>query len=150
MARYLLDTNVLLRIANVADAQHQVATAATLKLISSGNEASVTPQGLIEFWSVATRPVANNGLDWDPLRVEQQLQTFLRRFPLLDDGPAVFDAWRRLVAVHGVRGKQVHDARLVAVMEAHQISHILTFNVAAFVRYPGVTVVNPTSITPVP
>jgi predicted nucleic acid-binding protein len=150
MARYLLDTNVLLRIANGADAQHGPATAATLQIIANGDEICLTPQVVIEFWSVATRPAVNNGLDWAPSRVEQQVQTFLNRFQLLEDVSTVFDAWRRLVAAHDVRGKRVHDARLVAVMETHQLTHILTFNVVDFVRYPAITAVNPTSITPVP
>jgi predicted nucleic acid-binding protein len=150
MARYLLDTNVLLRIANAADAQHHLATAATLQIISNGDDVFLTPQTLVEFWSVATRPVANNGLDWEPSRVEQQIQTFLRRFRLVEDIAAIFDSWRGLVAAHAVRGKRVHDARLVAVMQTYQLSPILTFNVVDFARYPNITAVNPTSVTPVP
>jgi predicted nucleic acid-binding protein len=150
MARYLLDTNVLLRIANATDAQHQLAAAATLQLISNGDNLVLTPQTLIEFWSVATRPLQANGLGWEPLRVDLQIQTFLGRFPLLDDVAAIFPSWRRLVEGHQVRGKQVHDARLAAVMDVHQISHILTFNVLDFVRYPNIMAVNPASVTPVP
>lgn len=150
MARFLLDTNVLLRTANGDDAQNSVASDATIQLIADGHDVFLAPQNIIEFWSVATRPLANNGLDWESSRVVQQVQTSLSRFQLVQDDGAIFNAWRRLVADRQVRGKRVHDARLVAVMETHQITHILTFNVADFVRYPKVTAVNPTSITPVP
>jgi predicted nucleic acid-binding protein len=34
----------------------------------------------------------------------------------------------------------VHDARLAAVMLAHGVNHILTFNVDDFRRYPGIVV----------
>ena len=149
MPRFLLDTNVLLRTANGADAQNAVASEAFIQVISDGHEVFLSPQNIIEFWSVATRPLANNGLDWDWSRVEQQVQTFLSRFHLLYDNAAIFDAWRRLVVTHQVRGKSVHDARLVAVMETHQITHILTFNVVDFVRYPSITAVNPIGIAPV-
>lgn len=40
-----------------------------------------------------------------------------------------------------VRGRQVYDARLVAVMLAHGITHILTFNGNHFRRFTGITVV---------
>lgn len=41
----------------------------------------------------------------------------------------------------GAKGRQVHDANVVATMQAHGISYLLTHNVADFRRYePGVTV----------
>jgi predicted nucleic acid-binding protein len=64
-------------------------------------------------------------------------------FHVLSDTPAVFAHWRRLVETCGVSGRQVHDARLAAVMLAHGVSHVLTFNVEDFRRYPGIVVVNP-------
>lgn len=146
MTRYLVDTNLLVRIANGDDAQHDVAKSATLRLITGGDQLYLTSQILVEFWSVATRPAANNGLNWEPSRVERQLQIFLSGFQFLQEVPQVFDAWRRLVVAYDVRGKRVHDARLVAVMEAHQITHILTFNVVDFIRYPTITAVNPASV----
>lgn len=62
---------------------------------------------------------------------------------LLEDSNALFPAWLSLVANYGVSGKKAHDARLVAAMQVHGISHLLTFNVADFRRYPGITVVEP-------
>ena len=43
--------------------------------------------------------------------------------------------WRRLVVNYGVSGVQVHDARLVATMLVHDVTHILTFNTQDFIRY---------------
>lgn len=43
-------------------------------------------------------------------------------------------------------GVQVHDARLVASMIAHAVTHILTSNVADFSRYPGIIVSAPDDI----
>ena len=37
----------------------------------------------------------------------------------------------------GVVGKQVHDARLVAVCHVYGVSHLLTFNVTHFARLAG-------------
>jgi len=50
----------------------------------------------------------------------------------------------------GVIGKQVHDARLVAVCHVHKVTHLLTFNISHFVRMagfaPGVVVVDPVGV----
>ena len=43
----------------------------------------------------------------------------------------------------GVMGVQVHDARLVATMIAHRITHLLTLNDQDFARYPEITAVHP-------
>ena len=47
---------------------------------------------------------------------------------------------------HSVLGKQAHDTRLVALMEAHGLTHLLTFNAGDFARFPGVTCVEPADI----
>ena len=52
---YHVDTSVLARLANTADAQHAVAVRATLELHRRGELLHVTPQVLIEFRNVATR-----------------------------------------------------------------------------------------------
>ena len=59
------------------------------------------------------------------------------------DERSVFEFWQELVTQHSVKGKQVHDARLVAAMLRHGISHLLTFNVAHFARYSEITVIEP-------
>jgi hypothetical protein len=43
-------------------------------------------------------------------------------------------------------GVQVHDARLVALMEVHGVTHLLTLNAADFARYPGVTALTPAAV----
>ncbi len=45
-------------------------------------------------------------------------------------------------------GKQVHDARLVAAMITHHITHLLTFNIDDFKRFSAIVVVHPRSVTP--
>ncbi len=53
--------------------------------------------------------------------------------------------WRQLVDRYDVRGRQVHDARLVAVMLTYDITHLLTLNAADFYRFEEITVVVPTT-----
>lgn len=143
---YLLDTNILVRLVDRASVQHVVAVAAVAGLLAQGHELYISAQNLIEFWSVATRPLTANGLGWDTTRTLTELNDIRSRFPVLDDTPDAFPNWLRLVSAEGVRGRQVHDARLVAVMEAHSITHLLTFNTNDFLRYSAITVVHPDDV----
>jgi predicted nucleic acid-binding protein len=147
---YLIDTSILARLANTADTYHALATQATVELHRRGEVLHVTPQNLIEFRNMATRPAAVNGLGLAVVDAETKAATFEATFPLLAETPGIFPAWKALVRALGVVGKQVHDARLVAVCHVHGVSHLLTFNVVHFARLaafePGVVVVDPASI----
>jgi hypothetical protein len=60
---------------------------------------------------------------------------------------------KRLIATYCVIGKQVHDARLIAVMLIWQVENLLTLNERDFQRYApeGITIVTPASLsTPSP
>jgi predicted nucleic acid-binding protein len=146
----LIDTNLLARLANAADAQHAVAAHAVVELHRRGELLHLTAQVLIEFRNLATRPVAQNGLGLWTAGAETQAAGFEAAFPLLVETPNVFLAWKALVGGLGVIGKQVHDARLVAVCHTHAVTHLLTFNVSDFLRLaafgPGIVVVDPASV----
>lgn len=146
----LLDTNILARLANTADASHATAVRAVVELHRRGEVLHVTPQNLVEFRSVATRPQALNGLGLPAAEVEAKAAVFETTFPLLSETPDIYPAWKALVGALGVTGKQVHDARLVAVCHVHGVTHLLTFNVAHFTRLaaapPGVVVLDPTAV----
>lgn len=146
----LIDTSVLGRLANRADAAHPVATGAVAELHRRGELLHLTPQNLIEFRNFATRPVAANGLGLSSGAALVLADTFEAAFPLLAETPDIYPAWKGLVGALGVIGKQVHDARLVAVCQVYRVSHLLTFNVAHFIRLasygPGVVVVDPVSV----
>lgn len=147
---YLIDTSVLARLANAIDARYALADRAIVELHRRGEMLHVTPQVLIEFRNVATRPLAVNGLGLSVADAEVEAAAFETKFLLLEETPDVFPAWKALVGALGVIGKQVHDARLVAVCHVHKVTHLLTFNVPHFARMaafgPGITVVDPKSV----
>jgi predicted nucleic acid-binding protein len=147
---YILDTNVLLRWERTQLLEHPLAVAAVDVLLQRGEPISITPQNLVEFWSVSTRPIDQNGFGLSPAQVDSILTRLEAVFDLLPDLPAIHDEWRQVILSVGVRGRQVHDARLVAVMKAHGITHLLTFNDADFRRYPGITVVHPQDMIAAP
>ena len=123
MASYLSDTNLLLRMADPTSEQHAVATKALARLLGRGDEVYLTPQNFIEFWAVATRPVEANGLGWTTEQTSKEMTDLQERFPLLPDSPEVFTHWLDLVKRLPIHGKRVHDARLVAVLQAHAVEH---------------------------
>lgn len=132
---YLLDTNVLLRIAQRNHPLHLRTRAALRQLRAANATAVITTQNAIEFWNVATRPADRNGFGLTPVTAAVLLRRIERVVALLDDSPLVYPAWRQVVTTFGVSGVQVHDARLVASMQVYGISHILTYNTADFSRY---------------
>lgn len=143
---YLIDTNVLLRLVNRQDIQHSVAVNALLHLLSQGHSLHVTAQVLVEFWNVATRPTQANGFGWLPADAEKEAQNILSQFSLLQENSDIFQNWLNLVSSLGVQGKQVHDARLVAIMQTHQVKHLLTFNGQDFQRFNHIIVVDPSQL----
>lgn len=147
---YLIDTSVLARLANTADAQYATVDRAIMELHHRGEVLCITPQNLIEFRNMATRPKAINGLGLSVVEAEVKAAVFEATFPLLTDTPDIYLAWKALVGALGIIGKRVHDARLVAVCHVHAVTHMLTFNVAHFVSMagfgPGIVVVDPSTV----
>ena len=59
---YLVDTNLLLRLAQPKNPHQREAVRSLRALRRQKESLAIIPQNLIEFWAVATRPPANNGL----------------------------------------------------------------------------------------
>jgi predicted nucleic acid-binding protein len=113
---YLLDTGVLLRLADRSDKQHAVMSGAVRALIARQEELLTATQNIAEFCNVTTRPIANNGLG---LSSQQALDLLQREIEpicsVVAELNAVHGELKRLIAKYGVTGKQVHDARLTIV-----------------------------------
>jgi predicted nucleic acid-binding protein len=135
MTAVLVDTNVLLRRTQPTHEQHGRAVESVARLIEQGDDVCFTAQIAAEFWCVATRPVANNGPGFTVAQAAAEVAKFETFLTLLPDLPAAYPEWSKLVAAHDVKGVQAHDARLVASMNVHGVTRILTFNAADFARY---------------
>jgi predicted nucleic acid-binding protein len=143
---YLVDTNVLLRSAQPSHPMHADAARAVSELLSRGEALSIVPQNLIEYWAVATRPLDANGLGLTVAETAAEVTKLRGIFNLLPDTPAIFTEWEALVSRYAVKGKEAHDARLVAAMLAHKITILLTFNTADFKRYTEISAVDPRNV----
>jgi predicted nucleic acid-binding protein len=139
----LFDANIALRLADPSHAQHAIAKAALSVLRARGERFAIVPQTIYEFWAAATRPLAVNGLGFSIAACQTEIARLKTLASFLPDQPALFAEWESLVATYRCQGKVSHDARLVAAMRTHGLSQILTFNLADFRRYPGLTVIDP-------
>ena len=146
--RYLIDTNILLRLAEPGHQMHAAAQNAINVLVTNGDELCVFPQNLIELWNVTTRPAKYNGLGFTQLQTQSEVQRIEKFFRLILDKPGIYAEWKRLVIAHAVEGKEVHDTRIVAAMNVHRISQLLTFNKDDFKRFTNFVTLSPTELQP--
>ena len=140
---YLADTNIAARFTLPGDPLYARVRTAVLNLQRQGEIIHVTSQVLVEFQALATRPADANGLGMTTAQASAQAGKIEAVFPLLPETAAIYPLWRNLIDTYDVIGRQVYDARLVAVMLAHGIDHILTLNGKHFQRFAGITVVSP-------
>jgi predicted nucleic acid-binding protein len=146
VARWLVDTNVLVRVAQPASGPFETARSAVEALKVEGSSLHIVPQNLVEFWAVATRPPENNGLGMTDAEAIRNVNWLESALDLLPEPPETFDQWKGIVVRHRVRGKSVYDARLVAAMIVNGVDHLLTLNAADFARYPEVRAVHPRDV----
>ncbi len=145
---YIADANFVLRLIDKASAHHTIARGSLAKIQGRGDTITLAPQSLFEFYAVATRPkIARGGLGLSPTDAARWMRVFQSLFELLPELP-IFAHWERLVATYQTSGAASHDARYVALMLAHGLTHILTFNGSDFTRYTpeGIVVVDPQTI----
>ena len=100
----------------------------------------------LESYVVASRPVQANGLSFTIAEARQFLGDVEESFPCLPEPSDIGKQWSRLMMRYSVIGKQAHDARIVALMLAHGVTHLLTLNTSDFVRYQGITPVTPEGV----
>jgi predicted nucleic acid-binding protein len=146
--RYLIDTGVWLRLFDRTDVEHPAIRTALLQIRANGNSLAVGPQIIAEFWNVSTRPKSARGGYGNSVPTTERRVQFIERFAtVLEDSPSVYRCWRQLLPQMKIQGTSVHDARLVALMEANGITRILTLNASDFKRYAQVTVMTPSDVS---
>src|ERR1700747_3672136 len=121
----LVDTSVLGGLANQADPLYAMAHSAVAELHHRGELLHVAPQNLIEFRNFATRPISGNGLGLSAVEAEAKAAVFEASLPLLPEPADIYPQWKALVQALGVIGKQVYDARLVAICHVHAVTQLL-------------------------
>jgi predicted nucleic acid-binding protein len=145
--RYLLDTGILVRLPHRADPLHDVVRQALRNLALGQHQFVTTRQNMAEFWNVCTRPAsARGGFGLSVNVVERRLRLLERFILVLNEPPTAYSKWKKLVAQYAVVGKQVHDARIAALMIAQKVKRVLTLNPADFQRFAEIEPVTPSAV----
>lgn len=131
----LVDTNVLLSATAPLRPLHQAALAVINDWPNQGVVLAATTQVLREYLVVATRPVDTNGLGLSGDDALANVVAFRGRMRLLVESEPVWDRLRGLIATYGCRGKQIHDANVVATALVFGVGRLVTANIADFNRF---------------
>jgi predicted nucleic acid-binding protein len=133
--RVMLDTNVLLAATDAGRAEHHDALTVINDWAARHADLCTSGQILREYLSVATRPAEQNGLGLSLPDALGNVRAIRERTTLLAEDSKVADRLLGLLADVECRGKQVHDANLVATMLVHGIDTVVTMNLADFARF---------------
>jgi len=85
-----------------------------------------------------------------PAEAAVELARIKGMFLFLPETPAIYPVWEALVLEHAVSGKPSHDARLVAAMQLHGLTAILTFDRTGSTRFPGIEAIYAADVTAQP
>ena len=135
-SRVFADTNVLV-YAEIATSPFNKQAQSLLQQFATQAEIWVSRQILREYVAALSRP----GVVHPPLPMISliaDVQRFAAQYRVAEDGPAVTANWQQLLTVHSIGGRQVHDANIVATMQAYGITDLLTNNTSDFARFASV------------
>jgi predicted nucleic acid-binding protein len=137
-----IDTNVLVYATVPVSPLHAAAVAALAAERAAGRPLWVSRQVLREYLAVLSRPNVFNP-SFSAAQLVQQVLALQALFLVAEDSAAVTANLLNLLTTVPVGGKQVHDANIVATMQAYNIPRLLTHNTADFARFASVITVVP-------
>ncbi|MGD0699358.1 MAG: PIN domain-containing protein [Trebonia sp.] len=133
--RVMLDTNVLLAATDEGRAEHRAALKVVNEWAAGHTDLCTSGQVLREYLVVATRSAEQNGLGMSLPDALGNVRAIRARTSLLAEDSKVSDRLLGLLADIECRGKQVHDANLVATMLVYGVGTVVTMNLADFARF---------------
>jgi predicted nucleic acid-binding protein len=132
--RLFIDTNVLVYASVTSTPLHHTALSAIVNYNNAGTELWISRQVLREYVATVTRP-QTYAAPIPTIMAAADVQQFQAQFDIAEDGPQVTANLLHLLQTVSVAGKQVHDANIVATMQAYNIQQLLTHNVRDFARF---------------
>ena len=133
--RVMLDTNVLLAATDEGRAEHHGALTVLNDWAAGHTDLCTSGQILREYLAVATRAAEMNGLGLSLPDALGNVRAIRERTTLLAEDAKVADRLLGLLTDVECRGKQVHDANLIATMLVHGIGAVVTMNLEDFTRF---------------
>jgi predicted nucleic acid-binding protein len=128
-----IDTNILLRYDVRETPEHAQVRHAVRSILERGSALWISRQILREYCRAVTHPTFSKPLTM-PQAVARvrQLRPF---FHVADEDEYVTQYLMTLLETVPIGGKQVHDANIIATMQAHGLTHLLTLNLDDFHRF---------------
>jgi predicted nucleic acid-binding protein len=107
-----------------------------------GNPLWISRQVLREYAAVLTRPQTFSQPQPAAV-VAERIRYFITRFQVADENTKVTENLLALLSDLEVNGKQVHDANIIATMQAYSVTHLLTHNTGDFQRFAHLITILP-------
>lgn len=129
-----VDTNILLRAIIPQFSLHRSCETLIQKMWDDNVELWISRQVIREYLVQVTHPRTLTS----PLTLEQimaQMQTIQSLFRITNETTVVTEGLLELLQNYPTKGKQIHDANIVATMLAYDIDTLLTLNIKDFKRF---------------
>jgi len=139
----LFDTNLLV-YARDLDSPYYQRSKELQDLVNSGElKAAITPQNLLEFYSVTTNLIKNKNADSQKEAIDEIEKYLISPFELVVPSGSEIGIVLRLIKDKKLRGRKIFDVYLAATMLSNGIDTIYTANVKDFKMFSEIKAVNP-------
>lgn len=146
--RLFCDTNVLVSAVDRKRRLHAQALHVLNALPNRGVALCISGQVVREFLVVCTRPVDANGLGLPPREAVRNAEAIIKRSTIIDETRNVPARLLDIVRTATCAGKQLHDANVVATMQEHGLTRLVTGNPGDFRRFSGIDLVHLQGVLP--
>jgi len=128
-----IDTNILVYATDDGSPFREKSLGILKKLMVDGIDLAIGPQIVREYLVVLTRGLSPE----DPTRSAalHNVRKFIETFTLLDENSETVGRLQTIMENFAVGGKQIHDANIVAVMQANGVKRLLTHNLDDFKKF---------------
>ncbi|MFZ2631738.1 MAG: PIN domain-containing protein [Desulfosalsimonadaceae bacterium] len=128
-----IDTNILIYATDDQSPFHEKALKMINRFMADGTECVISPQIVREYLVVLTRGMTPE----DPARtaIFNNLEKLMETCTLLDENHETVANLQNIVESCAVTGKLIHDANIVAVMQANGIKRLATHNLDDFKKF---------------
>ena len=140
--RLFCDTNVLLSAVDRKRRLHAQALHVLNVLPNRGVALHVSGQIVREFLAVCTRPMDSNGLGLSRRDAVRNAEAIVERSTILDENRHVALRLLDVARTTACSGRQLHDANVVATMQEHGLTRLVTGNLGDFRQFGGLDLVD--------